>query len=69
MTQPINYLTNQLFYALLDGGIKPIIKAAYQYYKRPIIIVDSSYKLLAQYPEKPVGDFVFDETFHKRSIP
>ena len=69
MTQPINHLTNQLFYALLEGGIKPIIKAAYQYYKRPIIIVDSSYKLLAQYPEELVGDFVFDETFHKRSIP
>ncbi|NDL67079.1 PucR family transcriptional regulator [Anaerotalea alkaliphila] len=58
-----------MFNALLAGGMETIARAAHGVVLKPIIIVDAEYNLLAQVPERPIGDLIFDTLLENRQIP
>jgi Sugar diacid utilization regulator len=50
----------KLFIALQKGGLSQIAQIAYELLQRPIIIVNAELKKLVQYPNKPLGDPIWD---------
>ena len=53
----------KLFYALEKGGFSTIAEVASGLIKMPIIIVNAELKKLAQYPNKAIGDPIWDRYF------
>jgi len=53
-------LCKDYFIALSKRGKSAIIDVAYSHFKRPILVVDSEYNLIAQVPNEPIGDYVWD---------
>lgn len=56
----------KLFIALQKGGFPQIAQVAYELLQRPIIIVNAELKKLAQFPDKPLGDPIWDNYFDER---
>ena len=54
---------SKMFLALEKGGFHTIAEAAYDLIGMPIIIVNAELKKLAQYPDKTIGDPIWDEYF------
>lgn len=50
----------KLFQALHHGGLGSICRAAFELVGRPILIVNEELKKLQQYPDKPLGDPIWD---------
>lgn len=65
----INNIYQKFFQAIIKGGIKPIVEAAYEYFERPITVVDVTYKLICQLPDELVSDVVFDGIIRSKEIP
>lgn len=57
------------FDAVLKGGARPIVEAAYQYFQRPITVIDVAYRLICQLPDQPVSDVVFDAILGNNGTP
>ncbi|HHT88522.1 MAG TPA: hypothetical protein GX002_05895 [Clostridiales bacterium] len=53
----------KMFLALEKGGFNSIAEAGFEIINLPIIIVDAQLKKLAQYPDKPIGDPIWDKYF------
>lgn len=58
----------QMFLALEKGGFYSIAEAAYRLIKMPIIIVNAELKKLAQYPNKTIGDPIWDKYFNEHEM-
>lgn len=58
--QVLDEAYRKMFIALQKGGYSAIAEAAYDVMKLPVIIVNAELKKLAQYPEKLLGDPIWD---------
>lgn len=58
----------KLFIALHQGGIQRIARTGYDLLDSPIIVVNAELKKLAQYPEKPIGDPIWDTYYYQQSM-
>ncbi|MGE5379502.1 MAG: PucR family transcriptional regulator [Methylocystaceae bacterium] len=69
MDQKIIYEAYQkLFTALQKGGLTEISRTAYELLGKPIIIVNAELKKLAQYPDKPLGDSIWDAYYDQQMM-
>lgn len=59
----------EFFCALHRGGIQTIAKTAYEILQLPIVIINVEYEVLAQVPEKYIGDLVWDTLMKKKKVP
>ena len=50
-------------------GFAPIIRGAGQLCRAPVIFTDANYQLIAQYPDNPIGDVVFDTFLNEHTLP
>ena len=57
------------FNALKEDGIKPLIKAAARLYGRPVLLTDENYRLLYQYPERKLGQNIWDDLYDHGALP
>lgn len=58
----------KMFVALQNGGFLSIAEAAYELINLPIIIVNAELKKLAQFPEKLIGDPIWDSYYNENSM-
>jgi sugar diacid utilization regulator len=58
----------KMFLALEKGGFCSIAEAAFVVMKMPIIIVNAELKKLAQYPDKTIGDPIWDKYFNEQEM-
>ncbi|NLO09135.1 MAG: hypothetical protein GX129_04610 [Clostridiales bacterium] len=58
----------KMFLALEKGGYNSIAEAAFRLINMPIIIVNAELKKLAQYPDKIIGDPIWDNYFDKHEM-
>lgn len=62
-------VTKKFFNHLLsDEGINEILQTAYQFLENPIVITDSTYRLIGLYPEKKLGDRVWDHLYTEKYL-
>lgn len=57
-----------LLKTLINGDVAQIIETVSEYFNCPTMLVDAKYKCLAHYPEKDIGDPLWD-SIHKRGEP
>lgn len=65
----LDNMYKEFFGALSKPGINAVTEVAYQYFKRPVIVIDHVYKLVCQLPSEQVSDIVFDSVQSNREIP
>lgn len=58
-----------LFEAILKGGFEPIAQVAYDYFKRPIVLIDADSKMIVQIPHQLTGDFIWDTMLQEEAVP
>ena len=58
----------RMFLALEKGGFYSIAEAGFELLKMPIIIVNAELKKLAQFPDKIIGDPIWDKYFHEHEM-
>lgn len=51
--------------AMEDADIQSILKTAYNFLDNPIVVADSTYRLLGCYPQKELGDPVWDKLYEQ----
>lgn len=55
---------------LSDGGdVNAIIKTAYQIFRRPVLLTDEFYKLIFQYPDRKLGQDIWDTLYDTGTLP
>lgn len=58
----------KMLLALEKGGFCSIAEAGFELLKMPIIIVNAELKKLAQFPDKIIGDPIWDKYFHEHEM-
>lgn len=60
----------KLFLSYIEKpGFTPIIRGASAICRAPVIFTDVNYQLIAQYPNHPIGDIVFDTYLEEHELP
>ncbi len=58
-----------LFYqALLKGGVKNIVQTANLIFNKPVLFTDENYRLICQSPEEPIGNYIWDTLYEKKTL-
>lgn len=59
----------KLFSAIKEGNVQHVLSVAYDYLGYGIVLTDSNFYLLGQYPKKEIGDKIWDILYKKRVLP
>lgn len=57
------------FEALKSDDIDAVISAAWGLFNLPVLLTDENYKLIAQYPQRRIGEEIWDALFAEKSLP
>lgn len=62
-------LSEILLNALIDGGIKRLVRAANEYLRYPVMVTDVNYNLIAHSPEEALSDPLWDAIYQFGTTP
>ncbi len=65
----VDDIYKKLFDALTSNDIQRVVKIAYDYFHRPITVIDLSYRLICQLPKRYVDDITFDSILKEGEMP
>lgn len=64
-TRKVSDAYKTFFEAMKTGSIANLCYSAYKFFDHPVLITDENYKLLCQYPRKPIGVDIWDTLLEK----
>ena len=59
----------KFFEALQRGGIDAIIETASHLFQSPVLFTDHNYRLISMYPQKCIGESIWDTLFESKTLP
>lgn len=60
----LDYVRKTLYKKVMkNSDIESILKTAYEFFNNPIVVADSTYRLIELFPSKSLGDPVWDQLF------
>ena len=57
------------FRALLPGSVADLVEAASVFFGLPVLLTDQNYKLICQYPPRPIGQAIWDTLYTEKVLP